>query len=236
MKQLFKWLLRKVFIYFYAVLLPDNFTNYVKTQKINDIKIKWREMNYHNQTTPLMELNEGLFPLDKVMVGRYTYGPLCVYSFGSKDEQLKIGSYCSIAPGVKFILGGMHNYKHLSSYPFKAKFLDINETFSKGPIIIEDDVWIGLDVLVLSGITLSRGTVVASGSVVIKSTEPYSIVGGNPAKLIKYRFNQAIIKNLLQIDFENITKEFVKDNIDLLYSNIDEKSVEILVKKLSGGS
>ena len=93
------------------------------------------------------------------------------------------------------------------------------DSFSKGPIVIEDDVWIGFGSIILSGVKLSQGTVVGAGSVVTKSTDPYSIVAGNPAKLIKKRFSDEIIKRLINIDLSNV---LLKRNYDWCFNTIDE--------------
>ena len=82
-------------------------------------------------------------------------------------------------------------------------------------------MWIGTDALILSGVKLSRGTVVAAGSVVVKSTEPYSIVGGNPAKLIKKRFDDKIIEQLINFDFNSLSVEIIQGHIDCLENSVD---------------
>lgn len=233
MKQYIKRIIQKYFLYFYAVLLPDNYNDYVKSQAAKTHRLKWRKLNPHNFTNIGNEPTELPFPIDKVFVGSYTYGSIKAFSFGSLDEKLIIGSFCSIAPNVKFILGGMHHFNHLSTFPFKAYFYDENESFSKGPIIVEDDVWIGADAIILSGVTISRGTVVAAGSVVVKSTLPYSIIGGNPARLIKYRFNETEIMKLASLDFDKIDENFIRDNIELLYKIIDDETIEELYSKKS---
>ena len=184
---------------------------------------KWRKLNANNKTYIVHSLSDSLFPIDKVSVGNFTYGGLLVYTFGSNDEDLKIGNYCSIGRNVRFILGGMHHMNTLSTYPFKVHIMGgSSEAFSKGPIVIEDDVWIGNDVLILSGCTIAKGSVIAAGSVVVNSTEPYSIVGGNPAKLIRKRFDQSIIDELINLDITEIIPEIIKSHkIDLLYTNVD---------------
>jgi len=170
-----------------------------KQDKIILQSIEWRDVNRHNFTCVGNGINDNEFPINLIKVGKGTYGLLHVTSYGSNDEQLIIGDYCSIAQGVKFILGGEHSLEKISSYPLERIFVNTEcvETFSKGKIIIENDVWIGSDVLILSGVKLSQGTVVAAGSVVTKSSEPYSVIGGNPAKLIKKRFPEHIISQLL---------------------------------------
>lgn len=192
---------------------------YIKRWKV---KKKWRIRNSHNFTFVVNTQNDPLFPIDKVSVGKFSYGNLLVWTYGSDDECLQIGSYCSIAENVKFILGGMHNINTLSSYPFKVKILKENvETFSKGAISIGDDVWVGANSLILSGCKIGEGSIIASGSVVVKSVEPYSIVGGNPAKLIRKRYDEEIISYLLKLDKVKLLDAIVESgNIDLFYQEL----------------
>jgi len=103
------------------------------------------------------------------------------------------------------------------------------EAWSKGLIIVEDDVWIGTRVIILSGIRIGQGAIIGAGSVVTKDVPPYAIVGGDPARVIKYRFDEETVKQLIKIDFSRISKEFVLNNIDLLY---DKKYVTIILNKL----
>lgn len=187
-------------------------------------KYFWRKKNKHNNTW--IERN---FNLDVVCVGKNTYGPLNVYTWGSNNEGLKIGSYVSIANDVKFILGGNHNYKTIMTYPFKVNFLgEYREAYSNGEIIIEDDVWIGMNSIIMSGVKIGKGAIVAAGSVVTKNVDAYAIVGGNPAKLIKYRFENEIIKELLKFNFNNLNDSYIKENINLFYDEVDKT----LIKKI----
>lgn len=178
---------------------------------------KWRKMNRHNFTC----ISAADFPFEKVHVGNYTYGPLNVKSFGPEDGNLLIGHFCSIGENVVFLLGGEHSYKNMTTYPFRRKFFGGHDAKSKGDIAVEDDVWLGYGSIVRSGVTLARGTVVAAGSVVVKSTEPYSIVGGNPARLIKKRFSDETIGKLMKIDFSAWDESYVKDHIDELYTALE---------------
>jgi len=109
----------------------------------------------------------------------------------SEVFDVKIGSYCSIASGV-VIQEFYHGYNLATTYNIHSNFFGEKcekEKISKGPIIIQDDVWIGSNSVILSGVTIGRGSIVGAGSVVTKNVLPYSIVAGNPAKLIRRRFN-----------------------------------------------
>lgn len=171
--------------------------------KLNYIQFSWKATNKHNKTFPVNDINCETFPLTKVKVGKETYGPLKVLSYGNENESLVIGNYCSIATGVTFLLGGEHDYQKLSNYPFKYHIQKENEAISKGEIIIEDDVWIGINATILSGVRIGRGAVIGAGSVVTKNVDDYSIVGGNPARFIKMRFDNSKIKKAKAIDFSN---------------------------------
>lgn len=112
-----------------------------------------------------------------------------------------------------------------STFPFKVKFLNYKfEALTKGPIIVKDDVWIGFGSLVLSGVTIGQGAVIAAGSVVTKDVPPYAIVGGNPAHVIRYRFSNEKIESLKQIDFSDIDEPWILEHRDL----VDEKIENLL--------
>lgn len=194
------------------------------------IENEWRKRNDKNFTTISGYESGHPFPLDKVWVGNYTYGHINVKQYNpSTDCKLFIGHFCSIAAGVTFLLGGEHNYRCISTFPFKSKFLNIQEANAKGNIVLEDDVWIGDGAKILSGVKIARGTVVAAGSLVVNSTLPYSIVGGNPARLIKMRFSSKIIELALQIDYSKIDKDFYLKHEELFSANADAKIInEIL--------
>lgn len=141
-----------------------------------------------------------------------------------KRTKLKIGNYCSIAPQVMFILSADHNIKYISTYPFKVKCLGENfEGVSKGNIIV-DDVWIGYGATIMSGVHIGQGAVIAARAVVTKDVPAYSICGGVPAKIIKYRFDPKICKKLEKVDFSKFDEEFIKENIDKFYQMVTFKS------------
>lgn len=194
---------------------------------------EWRRRNAHNYTEAGLGEERTSFPMEQVHVGNWSYGRLNVGVFTGKEEGLFIGHFCSIANSVQFLLGGEHPHNHASTFPFKFFNEGQFEATSKGAIVLEDDVWIGERAVILSGVTLRRGTVVAAGSVVTKSTEPYSIVGGAPAKHIKYRFPQAVIDKLMQIDYSRLTADKIKANMALLYTDVTEENVTAIVENLT---
>ena len=115
---------------------------------------------------------------------------------------LKIGAFCSIATNVQILLGGHHHAGWLSTYPFSSMLENIvlpECSFSRGDVVIGSDVWLCSDAIILSGVSIGHGAIVSAGSVVTKDVEPYSIVAGNPASHVCWRFNKAIRAALLEI-------------------------------------
>lgn len=177
----------------------------------------WRKRNKHNNTWLTRNCNA-----DIITVGKHTYGPLDVYTWGDKSEGLIIGSYVSISNDVRFILGGNHRYDGIMSYPFKVNFNgEKYEAYSNGKIIIEDDVWIGMSAMILSGVKVGKGAIIAAGSVVTKDVSPYTIVGGNPAKVIKYRFEEEIIEKMKNVNLNEINEDYIKNNLENFYCKAD---------------
>lgn len=193
--------------------------------KNREYRKEWRRRNSHNFST----LNT-ICDMDKIIVGKKTYASIDVVEFSPQDTKLIIGSYCSIAAGTQFLLGGEHNLYTISTYPFKSKCFGIErEAGSKGDIVIRDDVWIGENAIICSGVTIGQGAVVAAGAVVTKDVEPYSIVGGNPARVIKYRFTQEMIEKLLKIDLVSVFDSFTENDLDFVYSKFDNNIYDILI-------
>ena len=152
-----------------------------------------------------------------VTVGRGTYGtPEIVGAF---SEQLTIGSFVSIASGVKIILVN-HDSKAVSTYPFrnvdwvKKEFRSIQypdvHASSKGPVVIGNDVWLGNSVVILPGVSIGDGAVIGAQAVVSKNVPPYAVAVGNPAKVVKYRFNQHQIESLMKIRWWDWDDDFLR--------------------------
>ena len=150
-----------------------------------------------------------------------------LYHYEINHDRLIIGKFCSIACGACFILNSAnHTLKSLSTYPFPLFFeeweLDRkNVTRSwdnKGDIVIGNDVWIGYEAIILSGVTIGDGAIIASRAVVTEDVLPYTIVGGVPAKAIRKRFSEQTISHLLKIKWWDWTKERITQNIDAIQS------------------
>lgn len=174
----------------------------------------WRKANAHNFTV----LGKNIVDRSKILIGNGTYGEITVYQFDNRCGFLRIGNYCSIAPEVSFLTGGEHECKNISTYPFKSRlFHEFADTLTKGDIRIDDDVWIGYGATILSGVHIGQGAVVAASAVVTKDVPPYAIVGGVPAKVIKYRFPSEMIEQLLKVDYSKLSDDMVREHIDELY-------------------
>lgn len=162
-------------------------------------------------------------PRVSVGLGTYGVGEKTALLFRN-DDRVVIGKYCSVAYGVTIVASGEHNYRGAANFPFAAVFQgDVDrDTFSKGPVRIGNDVWIGANATILSGVTIGNGAVVAAGSVVTEPVPPYAIVGGVPAKVIKYRFPTETIERLLRLGWWNWHQERIEQNISLFYLPVDE--------------
>lgn len=152
------------------------------------------------------------------------------YLFPDRDnvDKLIIGSYCSIGSGAIFIMAGNQGHRHdwISSFPFFYMMTEV-ETFKgaldgfsgAGNTIIGNDVWIGSEAMIMPGITIGDGAVIGSRSLVTKDVEPYTIIGGNPSKPIKKRFEEDEIKKLLEMKWWEWDERYLFDAIPVLCSN-----------------
>lgn len=190
---------------------------------------KWRQANKHNRTTV-----KRIFDINKVCVGNGTYGALNIYTYSDKSEKLAIGNYVSISADVKFILGGNHLINRISSYPLDTFMGDgIDRSTTKGAIIINDDVWIGLNAIILSGVCIGKGAVIAAGSVITKDVPAYSIAAGNPAKIVKYRFEEEKKKKIMEIDFGKLNKDIFLQNKDVFMENATNENIDRIIEVLN---
>lgn len=176
----------------------------------------------------------------QVLVGSFTYGHEDInWHTWNLDTKCHIGKYCCISSGVNIILGGNHRPDWISMYPFGSVNQEIfgfypldGHPASKGDIIIKNDIWIGINATILSGVTIGNGAVIAAGSVISKDVAPYSIVAGNPAKEIKKRFTPDIIELLERLAYWDLPVEIVANIKKDLCKVPTIESLEILLKRL----
>jgi acetyltransferase-like isoleucine patch superfamily enzyme len=150
----------------------------------------------------------------------------------SDDYVIRLGKYNSIGRDCNFFLHANHRPDWITTSsqlwgpvtPEIAEMhMGIGHPSCKGDIIVENDVWIGAKATIMSGVRVSNGSIVAAGSVVTKDVPPYAIVAGNPAKVVKYRFNEEQIDKLLKISWWEWDEQKIKDNARLMWStNIED--------------
>ena len=159
--------------------------------------------------------------LKRHSLGEWSYGRPRVLEWGEGGE-LSIGRFCSIAEEVTILLGGEHRTDWVSTYPFAemtgADVPGTGHPRSKGKVAIGHDVWIGRGALILSGVTLSSGCVVGAHAVVSKSVPPYAIVAGNPARVVRMRFDEGTIAALLETAWWDWPIERIRETAGLLSS------------------
>ena len=172
-----------------------------------------------------------------LFVGKNTYGKENIkILFRNSGHVVKIGNFSSIGPSLTiFSGGGFHRTDWISMYPFGHVYL---ETFgpekferipiSNGDVSIGSDVWIGQGVTIMSGVTIGDGAVVAANSHVVSDVPDYAIVGGNPASLIRYRFDPDIVSRLREIQWWNFSDEIVNANKTLICHAPSSEALEIL--------
>ena len=183
-----------------------------------------------------------------IVVGDYTYyddfedianfEKNVKYLFDFNNDQLIIGNFCMIASDVKFIMNGAnHLTDTISSYPFSLfgngwqEAMKGKEYPNKGNIVVGNDVWIGYSATIMAGVTIGDGAIIAANATVVKNVEPYTIVGGNPAKIIRKRFSEKHIKLLLEIQWWNWSIEKITENVQLLTSTTVEDLKKFANKK-----
>lgn len=160
----------------------------------------------------------------------FTYGRehIKVHKWGEGTE-LHIGKFCSIAANVQVFLGGNHRTDWVTTFPFghvstqEFPWHGQGHPATRGDVVIGNDVWIGTDAVIMSGVHIGDGAVIAAGSHVVKDVPPYAIVGGNPAKVIRYRFTDVQIEKLCSIAWWNWEPARINAALPLLCSpSIDD--------------
>ena len=146
-------------------------------------------------------------------------------------NSIRIGKFCSIARGTSF-QENLHNYEKITTYFIRQRIFKeplFVDSISKGDIIVGNDVWIGAQCVILSGVTIGHGAVIAANSVVTKDVPPYAIVGGSPAKIIRYRFDEEIVNRLLRLEWWHWDLDKIKRNRDLFVENLTLETLNNII-------
>jgi acetyltransferase-like isoleucine patch superfamily enzyme len=173
----------------------------------------------------------------KVVFGPGTYGVPTIHEFVYEPARLIVGNYSSI--GGTYLLGGQHAIEHVTTYPLRINLglegagYDGNPA-PRGDIVVGSDVWTGYGTWILSGVTIGDGAVVATGAVVTKDVPPYAIVGGIPAKVIKYRHTEEQRAALLEIRWWDWPADEIREATPLLASKDIDAFIEYARGKQSG--
>jgi chloramphenicol O-acetyltransferase type B len=158
----------------------------------------------------------------KITLGHGSYGMPIVHEFG-EGTTLSIGSYTSIASNVNIFLGGNHRTDWVSQYPFPAFMKEAEHISdyhaSHGDVMIGSDVWLCSNCTILSGVTIGHGAVIGSGAVISHHVEPYAVMVGNPAKLVRWRFDETTRSELLKSAWWEWPETEIKQVVNLLCSN-----------------
>lgn len=181
------------------------------------------EIHKYKEVPHLIQID----PSSRITVSDNSLNNSCIYyeTLTENKASLKIGKYCSIATKICFYLGGNHNINRISTWlpDSNMKFEASRDLLTKGDITIENDVWIGRESVIMSGVTIGTGAVIGTRSVVSKNIEPYSIVVGNPGKTIKKRFNDRQIQILLKSEWWNWNTEKIKNNSHIIFGESFEE-------------
>ena len=137
-------------------------------------------------------------------MSEHSYAPPHIFAFGDSQHTVTVGKYSSINGAVEVLLNGNHHPEWVSTYPFRIRYglpgaHQDGHPFSRGSVVIGNDVWVGWRAVILSGVRIGDGSVVAAGAVVTKDVDPYTVVGGVPARVIRRRFDDLTCEALGRI-------------------------------------
>jgi len=224
-----------LFIYQKHFIKELNMTNYPDPSQI-----------YPNPNIKEMVYIKNTIKSPNIIVGDYTYYDDKVepenfekhvtHHYEFLGDKLIIGKFCSIAQGIEFIMNGAnHVMKGISTYPFniqgngwETNTPTIDDLPLKGDTVVGNDVWFGQNVTVLPGVTIGDGAIIGANSLITKDVPAYSIVGGNPAKVIKFRFPDEIINELEKLQWWNKDIDWITEHIKAL--TVEDLSIDKIKK------
>ncbi len=156
-------------------------------------------------------------------IGDHSYGCPDIVTHRGDTARVRVGDFCSLAADIEILVGGNHRVDWVSTYPFRAMFrlegaFEDGHPATKGDVVIGNDVWIGRGAKILSGVTVGDGAAIAGYSLVVKDVPPYTIVGGNPAKVIRRRFPDDQIDALLRIAWWTWSLDKIIEEVPALQS------------------
>ncbi|MGD1871764.1 MAG: Vat family streptogramin A O-acetyltransferase [Mastigocoleus sp.] len=185
-----------------------------------------------------------------IIIGDYTYYDdpedsenferNVLYHYPFSEDKLIIGKFCALATGIKFIMNGAnHKMSGFSTYPFQIfgngwekVTPQPHELPFKGDTVVGNDVWIGYESVIMPGVEVGHGAIIAAKSVIVSNVPPYTIVGGNPAQVIKKRFSEVVIQTLLEIAWWNWDIEKISQNLEKIVA----ADIDVLKSIVSSGS
>lgn len=198
-----------------------------------------------NKNIPSLCFIKNVITNPNIIVGDYTYyddndgaeefEKHVTHHYAFNGDKLIIGKFCAIAKGVEFIMNGAnHRMCSVTTYPFnilghgwEKSTPKLEDLPLKGDTVIGNDVWIGQNVTILPGVHIGDGAIIGANSVVSKDVLPYHIVGGNPIKIIRKRFDDETIEFLLKLKWWDWSAEKIFDNLDILCSGDIDKIKEL---------
>ncbi len=228
----------------YHLVLPHENSTSAVVQNISTIqpvefkgfRDKTLLLRFGNRPIPCTWLKDEIQD-GSIEVGDYSYadGKVNWVQSNPKDE-IEVGKFCCIASNVSIFGGGEPYTQRATAYPFNFLFLQETSTIhstdakTKGVTRIGSDVWIGQSAIILSGVTVGDGAIIEAGAVVSRDVPPYAIVAGNPAQVVRHRFDSSTIEFLLNLQWWNWPLEKILLNLDLLYQDPDQWSESINFK------
>ena len=188
-------------------------------------KFLFRQAERRLKKVPALYRGQARFKLH--YPGKYSFG---IGSYGlpqihdwNEGATLEIGSFCSIATNVQILLGGHHHAEWLTTYPLLDMLNDAGDVpscgFTRGDILVGNDVWLCSNSVVLSGVSIGDGAIVSAGAIVTRDVAPYSVVAGSPARHVRWRFDESTREALLAIAWWNWPVEEIARMATVLCSN-----------------